>query len=438
MKKRKSKRNNHIIARKSNNKNRIIILINASIILIFLVIFLYSSYNAVTSWVVYNLGESGNIPNENNLININYEKGLSKEISFSITNEEHKNMKVLLMIEGDLNDSVFLNENIIDFLPSDDYKKVNYRIKLDKDLESGLHTVKINGLIVPSLGPGEDYSSSDSKIYSEIRVYVPYKNKYIDGEISNINAEQNKTTQISIDLYNRGNMTIDNVKAVFYIYTLLDEKIISIESETKTISVGKNIKLSANWKTDVFPGDYIVRANIYYDGNNKTFEKKFSVGAKNLSIDGILVNNFQLGEIAKLQILVDNKWNQELKGVYANLIVYDNDNQIMAQVKSSADDIPALTKKELIAYWDTVGVKEGEYKGKLSVNYQEKSTDKNLILKVSKDNLDITGVGYTIRPNGGTTNITSLLLIFIILLLIVNLAWFVFFKRMIKKNNKKI
>jgi hypothetical protein len=53
---------------------------------------------------------------------------------------------------------------------------------------------------------------------------------------------------------------------------------------------------------------------------------------------------------------------------------------------------------------------------------------------VSEDNLDIFGVGYAVgqRTLRGT-NLTMLLLIFVIILLVVNLAWFVFFRRMKKK-----
>src|SRR3989338_499820 len=207
------------------------------------------------------------------------------------------------------------------------------------------------------------------------------------------------------------------------------EKKAIIETDALAIESGKRTELSGKWNVNVNSGNYIAKASVFYDGESKNLEKQFAVGTNMLSIESILVNNFQLGEIAKLQILVENKWNQELKTVFANLLVYNQESQIMADVKSAAEDIPALTKKELIAYWDTVGVEEGEYNGKLMVNYGKKSSDKNLILKVSQDKLDVIGVGYAIRPRGGKgIDITTILLILVILLLIVNLAWFVFFK----------
>jgi hypothetical protein len=97
-----------------------------------------------------------------------------------------------------------------------------------------------------------------------------------------------------------------------------------------------------------------------------------------------------------------------------------------------------LSRKELVAYWDTVGVEEGEYDGKLMVMYGEKSADKNLMLRLRQNSIEITGVGYAIRPNAsGGINLTTILLILVILLLVVNLAWFVFFRRFIGKKKTK-
>ena len=101
----------------------------------------------------------------------------------------------------------------------------------------------------------------------------------------------------------------------------------------------------------------------------------------------------------------------------------------VANLRSTPIDFKPLETKEMVSYWDTEGVREGEYNGELFVRYgQTRSTDKNLLLRVSPNDLQITGVGFAIRPSGrGGVNITTLLMILVILMLIVNLAWFVFF-----------
>jgi len=368
---------------------------------------------------------------------IDYESGLEREVSFSVLNNEHKNMQVMLMIQGELNASVTLYDGLIDFMPSEESKQFSYKIKLPENIaeEPGLHTVDIVALEVPNAGEKGTFVGATVAVVSQIYVNVPCPGKCIEAELNILDAEQNGTATFIVPVINRGKLGIGEVRAIIDIYSSLNEKIDSIETDYFPIEPGQRTELSGKWDVNVNSGDYLAKVTVFYDGESKTFEKQFSVGAESLSIESILVNNFRLGEIAKLQILVENKWSQELKGVFANMLVYNKDNQVMVDIKSAAEDIPALDKKELIAYWDTVGVDEGEYNGKLMVKYGKKSSDKNLILKVSEDSLDVFGVGYAIRPNGGEgINMVTILTVLVIILLIANLSWFVFFRRIMGKK----
>lgn len=371
---------------------------------------------------------------------LDYENGLEREITFSVLNNEHKDMKVFLMVQGELNESVVLYENMVEFKADEDSKAFKYKVKLTDKIakDPGLHTAEIVALEIPEAGAGGTFVGATVAVVSQLYVHVPCPGKCIETDLNVLDAEANGTATFIVPVINRGKLGIGEVRAVIDIYTSLNEKVGTVETDYWPLDVGARTELSAKWQVDVPSGNYLARVSVFYDGESKTFEKQFAIGTEALSIESILVNNFQLGEIAKLQILVENRWNQELKSVFANMLVYNKQDQVMADVKSAAQDIPALSKKELIAYWDTIGVEEGEYNGKLMVKYGKKSTDKNLILKVSENNLDITGVGYAIRPQGGKgVEMTTILLVLVIVLLVVNLAWFVFFRKFIGKKKQK-
>ncbi|VVB78288.1 Uncharacterised protein [uncultured archaeon] len=408
-----------------------IIILNVFLIIGVLALIFYNRAN-LTGNAVSDFSEGSGISDYyQKTIDIDYENGLEKEIEFYVFNTEHQNMKVLLTVQGDLNNSVALYDSLVDFLPSDESKKFKYKFKMPEiGNEPGLHQAQIIALEIPNISPGGNYASSSSKTVGELKVHVPYPGKYIDADLNILDAEQNGTAKLVVYAVNRGKSDISAVKARIDIYTLLNEKISSIETDSKSIDPSKTAELSADWKINSAAGDYIAKITLTYDGETREFEKRFAVGAKNLTIEGILVNNFQLGGIAKLQILVDNKWNQELKGVYANLIVYDTNGQVMADTKSSSDNIPALAKKELIAYWDTGKVEEGEYNTKLTINYEDRTVTKDLVFRVSQTSLDVFGIGYVIRPKimqGGT--ITTVLLVLVIILVLVNLSWFTWWMR---------
>jgi len=370
---------------------------------------------------------------------VEFESGLEKEVKFSVLNNEHKNMEVTLlsMLKDDSGASISLFQDSIKFSPSEESKELKYMIKLPEEMAPGLHVGEIVAVEIPQNPEAETFIGATVAVVSQLYIYVPCPGKCIEADLEVLDAEQNSTATFIVPVISRGQLGIGEVRAVIDIYKL-SEKITTIETDFRPLNAGERTELSAKWLVDAPAGDYSAKVSIFYDGESEIFEKQFTIGIQALSIESILVRDFRLGEIAKLQILVENKYSQELTNVYANLQVYNKQEKVMADIKSATENIPSLSKKELIAYWDTVGVDVGEYDGKLMVKYGEKSTDKNLILKIKEDSLDIIGVGYAIRsesPRG--INLTTILLVLVIILLIVNLAWFVFFRRFIKERKNK-
>lgn len=371
---------------------------------------------------------------------VNFESGLEKDVEIQVLNNEHKNMRVMIMsmLNSDLNSSVTLFNDYMDFLPSEGSKSLTYKIKLPDNLSPGLHIGQIAALEVPKNPDSGSYVGATIAVVSQLYVYVPCPGKCIEADLNVLDSEQNGTATFIVPVISRGKLGIGQVRAVIDIYNSAGEKVDSVETDSQEIPAGGRVELSTKWKVNVIQGDYNAKVTVFYDGQTQELQKIFTVGVQSIEIQSIMVNNFQLGEIAKLQILVENKWNQDLKDVYANLQIYNHDDQVMADVKSAPEDLTPLSKKELLAYWDTVGVSEGQYNGKLMVKYGDKSTDKELVLKVSQNNLDVFGVGYAIKPNATKgMDITFILIVLVVILLVMNLAWFIFIRRIISARNKK-
>jgi len=370
---------------------------------------------------------------------INYENGLEQDVAFSILNNEHNNAQVVLTLQGELADSITLYESIINFEPSDDARQLKYRVKLPNSiaLEPGLHSAEIVAMELPKKNADGTYVGATIAVVSQLHVYVACPGKCIEYDLSVLDAEENGTATFIIPVLNRGELGIGSIRAVIDIYNLDYDKKATITTDTREITAGGRTELSAKWDVDVNPGNYLAKVSIFYDGETENFEKHFTVGKNVLSIESILVNNFKLGQIAKLQILVENKFNQDLEDVFANLLVYNKNDQVMADIRSASEPIPSQSKKELIAYWDTVGVKKGEYDGKILVKYNGKSADKNLLLKISQNELAIFGIGYAISSGVGEgIDITAILIALVAILLLANISWFIFFRKFIRKSDK--
>src|SRR3989344_8742735 len=60
---------------------------------------------------------------------IDFEPGLEKEIYFSVLNNEHKNMQVVFLLQGELNTSITLFDSSAEFMPSEESKQFRYKVK---------------------------------------------------------------------------------------------------------------------------------------------------------------------------------------------------------------------------------------------------------------------------------------------------------------------
>jgi len=367
---------------------------------------------------------------------INYEDGLEKEIKFAVLNKEGKQMEVSFSLEGELKDYITLFESSVEFGSKEYSKEFKYKINLPEELknEPGLHTAEIVALEVPKTGGGGTHIGATVAVVSQLYVYVACPGKCIDADFEVSEIKLDGGFDFVVPVVNRGEKKINEASAIIKISSLSGEKINEVKTNTLDIESGARIELLAS--LDVLSsGEYLAEVDVSYDGESKTFKKQFSVGDQILNIERVWVNEFSLGGIAKFRILIENRWNQDLKDVFANLIIYGDKNSEIANVKSASENIPSLEQKELLAYWDTMGVKEGEYNGKLIIDSEEKEVDKNLVLSVNQNSLEVSGVGYVISGlSGSGLSLTTILLIVIVILIIANILWFVFFRKYMKKR----
>lgn len=366
---------------------------------------------------------------------LEYEQALDNEIKLSVFNSEYKQMSVEILVQGELANYITLSETHMNFSSLDYSKEFSYKIKLPKDLENkpGLHTAEI--VVLENSGGAEEGTSVGATVavVSQVYVYVFCPGKCIEADLSVLDSKEGASLDLIVPVINRGKMKIEEARAVIEIYSG-EEKIETLETDSNSIEPRMRTELSAKWENKK-QGNYKAKVQVFYDGEKITFEKEFSVGEEIAGVKRVWVNDFVLGGIAQFRILVENKWNQDLTDVFANLIVYDAGHNEISNVKSASENIPALTEKELLAYWDTKAVEQGEYDGKLMIFSQKQLTDNNLVLRVNENSLEVLGVGQVIGSvEGEGIGITKLLIGLVAILLIGNVIWFIFYKRMKKKK----
>jgi len=367
-----------------------------------------------------------------------YEAGKTENVQFSVINSENKEVNVAVFVEGELAEHVALSDVAFSMSSGDERKDLFYTLTMPPDLKPGQHETDI---IIMQLsgqsGTGETFIGAAVGTASQLLINVPYPGKFVEAEMSVVDEEGK--IQFVIPVVSRGNLDIARVGAEIEIFSSLNEKIGTLKTNSVSLASRERKEISVLWEPDVSPGPYRAVATIAYDEQTLKIEKEFDVGAKKLSMEGVAVNDFSLGEIAKFEIFVQNHWSESVKGAFAQMQIFNDDGKAIADFNSANYDLPPNEKTLMVAFWDSEGVKEGKYDSTLFLRYGDSSEQKNLELQVSKNEIKIIGAGFIIAPieniAGGMS--TKVLAGVIIFLVVVNLSWFVFLRKKIFGKNEK-
>ena len=363
----------------------------------------------------------------------NFAPNAYEKVNFKIINNENKEMQVALHVEGELKDYVKLHDGIIDLKASNKEYETFYEVKLpDKIEKPGNHEIRITAIEVSkNYKEGESAVFVTTAVVSQLFIRVPYPDKYIEvGEISVLDAEVDRATKFIIPVINLGQKDISKLDAIIDILGPTGQKITSISTDSKKINSMDKTELVAQWKAEVNPGKYKAVVNFNYDNNYLKKEKSFEIGNLLIEIIDVFVKDFKLGSVAKFNILVENKWSEKISDVYAGMKIIDKSNNLVGDSKSSNENIEALGKEELNTFWDTEGIKEGNYDADLTLYYTGKTSSRRLNTQVTSNaiTVDMLGTGKVIAVQS-ETNKNLLLGILVVILIIINVGWFVYIKR---------
>jgi len=365
---------------------------------------------------------------------INFQPNLQQQITIRAVNNEHKDFKAVIFTRGNL--SIELINKEVSFTKEQEYQEIKYKVTLPNKLEPGITT---SDIVIREVKPiqqqGEITIGALVSVVSQIYVIVPYPGKYARAELIIPETQKNEQLSFLIPVYNLGTDKIQKASAIIDIYDPNNKKIATITTDEKSIEPFTKRELVASWLANVSEGNYNVIATVDYDGNKIELKGQFIVGDFFIKPIDISVNNFKLGQVAKFNILVENIGNYLIKDAYSEILLNKQAQQI-ADIKSQPTEILPKTQKELIAYWDTENVEQGEYQGKLILGYENKKAERQIRTEVGLDYIktEIIGVtGLVIATPKINTNQIYMAIIVIILILL-NIIWFILYT---KKKNKQ-
>lgn len=354
---------------------------------IFFVVFLafvMVSFLSFSSMQVSAVGMTGTVYEK-----IFFKPGLEKTYFYTVNSNTDKVMNHDISVGGPLAQYFILSTNVIKDLAPGEIGRFSATMKLPQELAPGEYVNNICVAENKTRGGSAEGSSIGSRavVCAVISVFSPYLGKHIDFNIKVKNVSKNENATFSLEVLSQGTELV-NVKGMIEIYSPkpkagAEEKIITLYTNEKTLQTGEKATLSASLNVSDFEiGEYKAKATVFFDGNQTSKEALFRVGDLYMEIVDFTKEVSQ-NKLNPINIKVESKWNGPIKNVFAALEIHDlKRNVVVAKINSAPADFAPWESKTLVAYWDTKGFEEGEYKIKITLNYEDKATIKDWTIKV--------------------------------------------------------
>jgi hypothetical protein len=261
-------------------------------------------------------------------------------------------------------------------------------------------------------------------------------NSYGDYSVYILDAYEGDDVNFIIPIKNTKGSSINNTYAEISVLDSKNNNVFSAITESISILPNETKELKAVWSQGV-AGDYQLRTLIFLDDESYSFSKTFKVEKKTITFESIVVDEFKLGEVVNFSIVVQNHLDEELENVSAGILILDDSGNVIEEVRSNKESLDPKSLKKLSANWDTENIKAGTYNAKLNVDYGENFLDKDIVLNINEESIEIAGIGYSIAQQPEESSYTAYIIAFLVVLLIlINLSWIILYKRKAKNQEK--
>lgn len=358
-----------------------------------------------------------------------------KTITVKVINSDHKDLNLKVIVRGDLNQSISLNGNTFAMKSTEEEKELTFDFNPPADISPGAHMAEV--VVVEDVQVSQNGKASVGAslgVATQVALFVPYPGKYLEGELNVAGDESSK--KFIIALNSRGQDAIQSAKAEIVIYDAQGNEVNRTTTDEISLAAGESKEITGEWKVDKPTGQYTAKAVLTYDGKQVLLQKDFQVGEKILDLQRIYVDGFKLGDIAKFNMVVQNKWNEPINGAYAEMRVFDNAMSQIADFKSATYDIPQGVQTTMNYYWDTKDVSAGTYNANVILYYNNQKTQQDMKLDVAQNSITVMGLGYVVssdNTSSGGSNIVMILSVIIGFLVLLNVLWFVLLRKRVKK-----
>jgi hypothetical protein len=328
-----------------------------------------------------------------------FEPGMEKSFGYAVDSNTDRAMDHWINVTGDLAPYFALSATVLRNLAPGSTGSFTAAMKLPPELEAGYHYAYICSEESGTRGGGGGEGAmlgTKASVCAVITVFSAYPGKRADFDFSLQNVGKGENASFSLDAINLGTDAID-VYGEIEIRGLTVEAgkettIAKVRTGQKHLDKTQRAVLNASLNTSSFEiGEYKAKATLFFDGNSTSKEKNFRIGSLDIRILNFTQEVTQ-GRLNPINVTAQSIWNAPIENVYASIEITNPKTYGKMTINSPPIDIGAWETKNITAYWDAKGVEPGDYSIKITLHYEDKTTEQEGMIKVKKQMLSLTAL----------------------------------------------
>jgi hypothetical protein len=311
------------------------------------------------------------------LYEVNYIPGKTYTASFSILGSGTFNIS----LQGDpdmVTNAQLSREGLIEI--TDKNKDVEVTFVMPEFSTPGKHTLKVLVSQVPPSRYGRPSGfAALVAVAGQVITRVPYPDKYLVARIFADDAALGAKTFFDVEVYNRGSKVIDATSGRVDIVDPNNNIIDTIPlTALSGFAPGKTDRIYAEWTPiSQSPGVYVANATVNYDENTTHSSIRFLLGDMLMEILEIGIPEINQGDIAKISVIGQNKWNQELQA-FATLKIEEN------EIQSPTINLGPWRSETFPLFLDTNTLTTGAHTAQVKLHYQDKTTEQTTTIEIKE------------------------------------------------------
>ena len=290
---------------------------------------------------------------------------------FKVVNNDHKEMRARIYVEGDLKDYIELRQTEIEFTSSEEMKEVGFTLRVP---ERTLPPGRAEGRIIVeeqlySAPTSDGYVAANLKMTHKVYLDVPYPEKYIEVDIEV--EEKEESVDLIATVKNLGTDDLDEVKPKLEIFSG-EERIASYEHPPEQLDVREEHSFR-NYieKEKLGEGEFKVLSSIEYEEYTLELIEAFMIGEpiiKLLNYD----KYFEVGRINEIALELKSEWNTLISNIHAQILVFKNGKEVF-NTKTTSFDLEPYEEKKVLAHLDARNLEVGDYDVNVLLDYLNQS-----------------------------------------------------------------